>query len=440
MKTRVAAFLVTAFVLRLAFGLCSEFWYEDELQIYLIGLKFYTTGAWPYFGPDVVYTQTQIPGALQGLLVGGPLWLVALPEAPYLLLNLLSTVSLGLLAWYIQRRVPDVPSWFLWSWVFFCPWTLNFSTHIVNPSYVLTGAIVFFVGALELIPSVRARLVPEPLAFGSMGFGLLWVYQLTLSFPLLLPFVMLVFATAARGGWRRLAFGAAWFAFGAAIAGSTLAPTLLEYGPGASAGEFAANVQFEPSNLLQFPHVVARFLSFASFELPRFIGRNTEARLHFLSEFPWAAPFAVFAGLCGIVQPFLLLIGFLRREGAPGWVAVKRLTLAALLLICASFLFSVKDPASHTFYVTLPLAMIYAFYCWAPLFRSHAVRVAAAALLVAGLITHVAIAIDRVHDRSLYANRALVLRAIQERNYTLLGERRPLMWRAGFGSAVALPR
>lgn len=359
------------------------------------------------------------------------MWLVALPEAPYVLLNLLSTGSLGLLAWYIQRRLPDVPSWFLWSWVFFCPWTLNFSTHIVNPSYVLTGAVLFVVGALELMPSLRARLMPEPMAFGAMGFGLLWVYQLHLSFPLLLPFGILVFAAAARRGWRRLAFGAACFALGAAVAGSTLAPTLLKYGLGAPAGEFAANVRFEPSNLRRLPQIAARFLSFASFELPRFIGRNTAERLHFLSAFPWAAPFAVFAGLCGIVQPVLLLIGFLRRDGAPGWTAVKHLTFATLLLIWGSFLFSVKNPASHTFYVTLPLAMIYAFYCWAPLFRSHAVRVAAAALLASGLITHLAIAIDRFQDRSLYANRGLVVRAIQERNYTLLGERRPVMWGGG---------
>ena len=66
------AFVAAAFAVRLAFGLCYEFWADDELQIFLIGLRYYTTGEWPFFGPDVVYSQTRIPGALVGLLVGTP--------------------------------------------------------------------------------------------------------------------------------------------------------------------------------------------------------------------------------------------------------------------------------------------------------------------------------------------------------------------------------
>src|SRR5262245_6399738 len=86
----LAVLLLVRCGLRLAVGLTSECWGPDELQIYLIGLKFFTTGEWPLYGPDVVYTQTQIPGGLQGLLIGGPLWLVRQPEAPYVLLNVLS--------------------------------------------------------------------------------------------------------------------------------------------------------------------------------------------------------------------------------------------------------------------------------------------------------------------------------------------------------------
>jgi hypothetical protein len=80
--------LSLAFLFRLGFGLCSEFWNTDEKQVYLIGLKFYKTGAWPYFGPDVTDT-IQIPGALQGLTTGLPFYLLPIPEAPYILLNLL---------------------------------------------------------------------------------------------------------------------------------------------------------------------------------------------------------------------------------------------------------------------------------------------------------------------------------------------------------------
>ena len=84
---KVIILFLIFFPMRLAFGLFSEFWFEDELQIYLVGLKFYTTGHWPFYGPDVVYTHYQIPGALQGLLVGIPFYIMQIPEAPYILLN-----------------------------------------------------------------------------------------------------------------------------------------------------------------------------------------------------------------------------------------------------------------------------------------------------------------------------------------------------------------
>ena len=65
--------LLALFAFRLYFGLSLRFFAEDESQIFLIGLRYYTTGHWPYFGPDVVWTESEIPGALQGLLVGAPL-------------------------------------------------------------------------------------------------------------------------------------------------------------------------------------------------------------------------------------------------------------------------------------------------------------------------------------------------------------------------------
>jgi len=67
------------FAFRLLFGLSSEFFFEDETQIYLIGLRHFATGHWPFFGPDVVWTKSEIPGALQGLLVGVPLSVAPIP-------------------------------------------------------------------------------------------------------------------------------------------------------------------------------------------------------------------------------------------------------------------------------------------------------------------------------------------------------------------------
>ena len=433
MKPPARAWLLfgAAFLLRLAYSLTTDFWLEDMRQIFLIGLRFYTTGEWPYYGPDVVYTETQLPGALQGVLVGGPLFLVPLPEAPFVLLNLLSFGALLLLGWYISRRCPRVPAWFLWPWMFFAPWTLGFSTEINNPSYVLTGAVLFFVGLYELVPALRIGAIPHRVAGLMAGFGLLWVYQLHLSFVLLIPLLVLGFVLLGRNDGRAAVAAGAWCAIGAIIAGLTLIPTLLRFGLLTVAGGTGASVTLDWGQLFRLPEVIARFLSFASFEAPRFFGAGTEARLIFLREYWWSAPFVVFATLCGLAQAIVLFIALFRRQGPPGWTPVRRFTIALLVLIYLSFAFSVKSPSSHTFYVTLPVAMIYSFYVWEPLLAKPLIRNLAVALLIAGAVTHVAIAKDRVFKRSLYADRPLVMRAIAEKNYRLLGERRPDVWKTG---------
>src|SRR2546428_13542219 len=64
--------IVALFAFRLLYGLSSEFFFEDETQILPMGFRYYATGQWPYFGPDVVWSKSEIPGALQPGLVGAP--------------------------------------------------------------------------------------------------------------------------------------------------------------------------------------------------------------------------------------------------------------------------------------------------------------------------------------------------------------------------------
>ncbi len=208
--------LLLAFLFRLFFGLSSQFLDPDTKQIYLLGLKFYTTGAWPYFGPDV--TQTiQIPGALQGIVVGLPFHLLPLPEAPYVLLNILSFASLCFFAWYCCRRLPELPQWFVWSWLLTAPWTLNLSTHMFNPSYVLPGAILFFVGAIETYPFLSRGLVARRWANFMMGLALCWIMQFHLSWVVLVPYVALSFYFQFKELKRSAVRSLLWFLGGAII-------------------------------------------------------------------------------------------------------------------------------------------------------------------------------------------------------------------------------
>jgi hypothetical protein len=260
-----------------------------------------------------------------------------------------------------------------------------------------------------------------------MGFGVLWVAQLHLSAPVLIPFAAYVFVSTFTANRREALRGLLWFAIGALVAGSTLVPTLLRYG-WAESTSAAANYQVNARNLGNIPKLAARFLSLASFELSRFIGNNTSARLQFLAEYPWVVPFALFAGIAGLMQPVILVIGFFRRQGSADWRLIRNLTAGMLGLLAVSFAFSAKDPASHTFYLTLPLVMVFSFYCWRPFLRHRRWRVVAVGLLICGSVTHLAIAVNNFKDVSLYPVRPLVARAIEEKNFYLLAQWRPAVW------------
>jgi hypothetical protein len=432
----VFAALALAFAFRLAYGLTSIFWTEDERQIYLIGLRSFARGEWPYFGADVVWTGGNLPGAMQGLLIRWPLSVWAVPEAPFVLLNLLSFGALCLFAWYVCRRVPLVPKWVVWGALLTLPWTLNFSTHVVNVSYVLPGALIFFLGFLEAAPSFRLGALPVSLAWLMMGAGIPWVAQFHMSWVLLPAYVAVAALDQTRHNVRVLAQAAVAFAAGALLTGGAIVPTVLRYG--FAAGSVERTVQFHPQGVSAFLSILARFLSFAAHETNRFLGLDTAGRVMFLARQPWVVPFTLVATVVGFVQPVVMAAAWFRRSpGDREWARVKWLAAGTVLWIYASFFFSVRGPQAHSFYVTCPVALIYAAHCWQMFVSSRGgggrwrlrlsavwVERTAAVALASGVAMHVGLAIDRAPRRSLYLDRPLVQSAISSHNDRFLGERR----------------
>ena len=423
MRRGLALILIGAFAFRLAFGLCWEFWPEDETQVFLIGLRHHARGEWPYFGPDIVWTQSQVPGALQGLLVGVPMRLVPVPEAPFVFLNVLSFSALALLGWYVRRRLPGLPDWLVYGWLLTAPWMLHYSTHVVNPSYVLPAGVLFFIGVLEAVPALRVGAVDLRAAHFLMGFALLWVVQLHLSWVLMVPFLILALAMRAREGLAPFARATVWTAAGAALPGSLLLPTLLAHGLLAGAAERSVQLQWlAPWTLVT---IAARFLSFASFEVVLFLGLSTARRLYFLGQHPWLAPLLAVLALAGVAQPVAMIgLWFRNSSQHPQWRAVKWLALATILLIYLSYFFSVKEPNAHAFHVVAPLAMIYAFYCFDLVDSPRARRVAAVLLLI-GVVYHAGLAAARMPLLSLYRNRSVAAAAVRAKVPQMLGHRRP---------------
>lgn len=419
---RMTLFLLTLFLFRLAFGLCSEFWADEERQIYLIGLKFYTTGQWPYFGP-VANSEALIPGALQGLLVGVPLMIWHVPEAPYLLLNFLSFGALCLFSWYCAHHFPLIPRWFILTWLMLAPWTLSYSTFIVNPSYVLVGGILFFVGFLETCPFLSLGLLPPWLSNLFMGFSVFWILQLHLSGAILFPFVGLsLYFQFCKKKWK--AFPSTLFGLvGAAMPLAFLVPTFLRYGLSGGMGGSQKVLEFHPENLQSFFTILARLFSFASFELLRFIGANTTDRLSFFHRNPWLFPFGIILLAAGYLQVLSLVIGWFKtRSSNPHWKAVKWTILGVFLFIYGSFLFTHKDPASHTYYVFLPIVMIYAFHCWEEWLEKERWQKFAKVFLVLVAIYQAGLAYDNFKEHSLYKDRDRIVQAIEKKDYRLAGD------------------
>jgi len=262
-----------------------------------------------------------------------------------------------------------------------------------------------------------------------MGFALGWNAQFHLSYVLLFPLILisLVWQTTSKSvSFKKRPWG--WFSFltGALTTYSLVIPTWIQYGFIKGSGNTAQAVTFNSKNLFSFFTVLSRYLALGCCEIPRFIGANTSSRLDFLNKNLWVAPFAVIATLIGLVQLVFLLIGWFRKKHPEkDWPSIKTLTALVFLLIYASFLFAIKIPAAHTYYLTLPLVMIYGFYALSPYVNFFWFRRLAAILIICNFIFHIGLALHNLPVKSLYKNRDLFVKAIQEKNYHLLGERRP---------------
>jgi hypothetical protein len=416
--------LLAIFAFRLGFGLTRELFFEDETQVFLIGLRYFATGVWPYFGADVVWTQSEIPGALQGLLVGLPFHVAAIPEAPYVLINLISMAAVAAFAWYITVRLP-LPPWLVWGWLMTLPWTIEFSTDIINTSYLLVPGLTFFIGFFEAVPVFRKGKIPVPLAFASMGAALVWTVQIHMSWPLLVPYVGLAWLWSRQDGWRSLAANAAGFAAGAAVLATLLIPTFMVYGLHGGTGGTIRNLLPHPVNPRVAVDILARIFSFASFEIWRFIATDDAKRVMFLYRNLWIVPLALILWAASLWQPVWMLREWFRsRSPFPEWRPLKWLVAASVLMIYASYWFVLEPSQAHAFYIVSPVGLMFAAYCWT-FIDSPRWRRVAAAMLVINVVFHIGLAWRQAPERSLYQHRDVVAAAVRLKQPEMFGHRRP---------------
>jgi hypothetical protein len=257
-----------------------------------------------------------------------------------------------------------------------------------------------------------------------MGLALGWIIQVHMSGPILLPFVAAAFFWRRREGPRALAAAACAFVLGLLTFGSLLLPTLWKYGLAGGSGDTARNFQWywrSPWILLK---TVARFLSFPSLEVNRFVGTDA-TRVVFIEQHWPIVPLLIVVAVAGLVQPvWMAALWFKRQSRSAGWPEIRWLAAATVLLVYVSYFFVMEFTQARAYYVVAPLAFTYAAYCWTFIDSPRWRRIAAATMAV-NICFQFGMAWIRLPEHSLYWNRPLVAAAISLKQPDIFAHRRP---------------
>ena len=266
------------------------------------------------------------------------------------------------------------------------------------------------------------RLSPTTAHF-LMGLALGWIVQVHMSGPILLPFVGAAFFWRLREGPRALAEAACAFVLGVLTFGSLLLPTLWKYGLSGGSGDTVRNFQWywrSPWILLK---TVARFLSFPSLEVNRFVGTDA-TRVVFIEQHRPMVPLFIVMAIASIVQPvWMAALWFKRQSRAPGWPEIRWLAAATVLVVYVELFLRDGVYAGARLLCRRAARIHIRGVCWTFIDSPRWRRIAAATMAV-NICFQFGMASIRLPEDSLYWNRPLVAAAISLKQPDVFGRRR----------------
>ncbi len=424
---RIYIFLLICLVLgfRLYFSLFKDIWSDDERQIYLSGVKFFTSKKLPALGPDVVHTGEQIAGSLQAFLVGIPFFAMDHPFSPVLLLNILSLLGLSLLLWWLKFWLKNTSAVVMGIFLATLPWTLHISTHIYNPSYLLFPSCVFFVAFFESIPSLSTRRLSPAVKVFFLSFAVFFCMQIHLSWVLLIPFYLIAVL------WNLKKIRVRTFLFstglGASIPGIFLIPAINQFGLSATFKPLLSNSSaLNFANLLNPFELLARFISLGCYELTRFLGDRGDERLYFLLHHPLITLPAFLLVAVGIFQVgwFILQVYNYGQSRKKFERDLTRLFIGCFLITWAAFWFSTRPPTTRNYYILAPVVfslLIIYLDRWAVSDRR---KIAFTALVFIHIFYQAGSIFYAQTPDSFLARKEILSHSLHTQNYLLIGERR----------------
>ncbi len=409
-------FLIGAFLFRLWYG-TGKFSEEKAFHNFLIGLRNYCTGHTDWWGPDLPTLDNRIPGSLQGLLISAPMSVYEHPLSAVLLLNFLTFAVMVGLAWYLLRRVPALPSWFVYAWVLLSPWSLQYSCHLDPLSYALVGAVLFFIGVIELGGIYQQRLIPANLAFFMAGFGLVWVIQLHPDWGLLLPFVPFVI-------WvnRQDKKGILLLLAGALAAGLMYWPWLTNVGLniGREAQLFFG---FHPENAQKIPVLVYRFFAMATTDLSGFTGDTFQKIQAYILENGFLGILALALMVLSIALVGSLIGALFSNKNTAEWRSVRDWTKAIVLWLLVGVCFLNSTVDAQTVFLFFPVSLWYAAHAYGELAHRSILDLLRWEALLAVVLFHCLTGLKQQEKTGLLTNLDRVKAAFQYKNDALAGAR-----------------
>lgn len=247
-------------------GAHINFCHEDYEQVYLIGLEYITKDGWSYWGPDVVWSETRLAGALQAMLVGIPLSLSKNAIAPFVLSNIISSLGLILLSLYISYRL-NYSKILVLIFVMSLPFMLYHGSVLLNTAYLLLPGALVIISVLELFLYRDDTLLKNKyLYFGIMGFSVFFVYQLHLTWVMILPYmVVLAFLE-----WRRKELSlikiSLYTLIGMCLSFTLIAPTLFKFHELIFSG-VEGNLALNLGKVFSIVDLTTRILTYTSFNV-----------------------------------------------------------------------------------------------------------------------------------------------------------------------------
>jgi hypothetical protein len=425
---KIAALLLVAFLFRLGFGLLYNGNMSDDIQTYLVGLKYYCTDEWPYFGPATGGSETtfatKLPGALEGFLIGSVLRIFPFAEAPFVFVNILSVAAIFFFAWYCQKRFPMFSLFYLLLYLLFLPMPL-FMTCINNMSFIIFGSVVFFIGFFESLPEFSLGLIPEKLAYAMMGFSFFWIMQFHLSWIFLVPLILVTFVMRLSRDWKGFILMAVFFIVGSLPTLAFLIPTFIKYGLAKAIGGKGYFVPFEWRNFFLGSTILQRYLLLANFKIDNLFPSIDSHFSEFMKLRPIFWVYAIAEFLLKYISRFevfcLILFWLFRDHARPAWKETKFLTVILFFSIWSSFWFTVKFPLAHIYWVAFPVVMVYSLYGWSRFSEKANWAKAGKVILILNIIYVTAFPILQMHDY-VYRKRADLQSAIDQKNYHLFAE------------------